>query len=128
MGSILITGATGFVGRALVAALAPHARLTLGLRRPLGAIAGIEQAVVGEIGPDTDWRTALVGVETVIHLAAHVHVAAGASEIEFMRVNRDGTLRLAESAQEAGVGRFLFLSSVKVEGETSGERPFTETD
>jgi nucleoside-diphosphate-sugar epimerase len=124
----LITGATGFVGRALVEALAPRARLRLALRRPRAPLDGIEQAIIGNIGPDTDWRTAFGGIETVIHLAAHVHVAGDAGDAEFMRINRDGTLRLAKAAQEAGVRRFFFLSSVKVEGETSGKRVFTEAD
>ncbi|MBV9522801.1 MAG: NAD-dependent epimerase/dehydratase family protein, partial [Alphaproteobacteria bacterium] len=131
MGPILITGATGFVGRALVAALSQSHRLVLALRRT-GAIppcADVAVRPIDAIGPDTDWRAALDGVASVIHLAAHVHVADDAGDAAaFDRVNHAGTLRLAQSARRAGIQRFLYLSSAKVHGEASGERPFREDD
>ena len=85
---------------------------------------------MGDIGPDTDWSAALQGVGTVVHLAARVHVmhdTAADLLAEFRRVNVDGTRLLARMAAAAGVQRLLFLSSIKVNGEST-RRPFTEAD
>ena len=129
MNGILVTGATGFVGGALLPVLAPHHRLVLAQRRAGGAASGAAIRIVGDIGPRTDWSAALRDVDQVVHLAAHVHVtAADADPAPFMRVNRDGTRHLAEKAARAGISRFVFLSSVKVHGDASGERPFRESD
>jgi nucleoside-diphosphate-sugar epimerase len=130
MGRILITGATGFVGRTLVAALAARHRLVLPVRRAdaLASAPQIEVHPIGEIGPETDWAAVLNGIDTVIHLAAHVHVAEPADAAQFDRVNRAGTRRLAEATRAAGVARFIYLSSAKVHGEESFDRPFCEDD
>jgi nucleoside-diphosphate-sugar epimerase len=126
---ILITGATGFVGAALRRVLAPRHRLVLAQRRAGGAAPDGEIRIVGDIGPQTDWSAALRDVEQVVHLAAHVHVAAAdADPAPFMRVNREGTRRLAAAAARAGIGRFVFLSSVKVHGDSSGDGVFRESD
>jgi len=131
---ILVTGASGFVGRALLPVLAPRHRLVLAQRRAAApgleeADSGAETRIVGEIGPDTDWSAALRDVDAVVHLAAHVHIAgADADPATFMRVNCAGTMRLAEAARAAGIGRFVFLSTVKVNGDASGDRPFRESD
>jgi nucleoside-diphosphate-sugar epimerase len=126
---ILITGATGFVGAALRRVLAPRHRLVLAQRRAGGAAPDGEIRIVGDIGPRTDWSAALRDVEQVVHLAAHVHVtAADADPMPFMRVNCEGTRRLAEAAARAGIGRFVFLSSVKVHGDSSGDGVFRESD
>jgi UDP-glucose 4-epimerase len=86
----------------------------------------------GELSGQTDWRAALDGVQAVVHAAARVHVmreTAGQPLAEFRRVNVDGTLRLARQAAESGVRRFVFISSIKVNGEeTAPGRPFTEHD
>jgi nucleoside-diphosphate-sugar epimerase len=130
MGRILITGATGFVGRALVAALASRHHLILPVRRTdaLASAPQVEVHPIGEIGPETDWSSALDRIETVIHLAAHVHVAGPEEAAGFDRVNRAGTRRLAEAARAAGVARFIYLSSAKVHGEESFGQPFREDD
>jgi UDP-glucose 4-epimerase len=128
---ILITGASGFVGRALLPVLAPRHRLVLAERRAGGqsAVADAEHRLVGDIGPETDWSAALRGIDAVVHLAAHVHVDdARADSALAMRVNCAGTLRLAEAARRAGINRFVYLSSVKVNGETSDDAPFREDD
>jgi nucleoside-diphosphate-sugar epimerase len=128
---ILITGASGFVGRALLPVLAPRHRLVLAQRRRDGqsAIADAEHRFVGDIGPQTDWSAALREIDAVVHLAAYVHVDdARADPALAMQVNCAGTLRLAEAARRAGVRRFVFLSSVKVNGEASGDVPFREDD
>ena len=83
------------------------------------------------LDPDTDWTRILDGQEAVIHLAARVHVMQETDpdpDVAYYRVNVSGTLRLAEAAAAAGVKRFVFLSTVKVNGEATGERPFTEND
>lgn len=91
-----------------------------------------EGVVVGAIDAETQWSEALLGIVTVVHLAARVHVMNDASEnpmVEFRRINVAGTLNLARQAAAAGVKRFVFISSVKVNGErTAPGRPFTETD
>ncbi len=84
---------------------------------------------VGDIGASTDWSRALAGVDSVIHLAARVHLPGDNDDAEFRRTNTDATLRLAEAAAHARVRRFIYLSSVKVMGESSGTtHPFTESD
>ncbi|HMO30528.1 NAD-dependent epimerase/dehydratase family protein [Enterovirga sp.] len=131
---ILITGATGFVGRRIVARLARAGHeLTLATRSAWqGEVpAGARIVRVGEIGPDTDWREALAEAGTVIHLAAHVHVAPERAEAEaalFDRINHLGSLRLYEQSAEAGIGLFVFVSSITVLGsESPSGRPFDET-
>lgn len=128
---VLLTGGTGFVGSRLSRELADagHA-VRLALRTPRPEIA-FESCVVGDLGPSTDWSAALQDIEAVVHLAARVHVmrdhAGGADE--FRRVNTEGTLRLAGCAASAGVRRFVFLSTIKVNGEaTRPGRPFRADD
>ena len=87
--------------------------------------------VIDEIGAAPDWGEALSGVECVVHLAARTHVLerSGSWDLaEYRRVNVQGTRHLAESAARAGVRRFIFLSSVKVNGERTFDRPFRESD
>jgi len=86
---------------------------------------------VGDIGPDTDWSAALAGRQAVIHLAAHVHVMRGEARDdagEFDRVNVAGSETLALQAARAGIRRFVFVSSVKVNGEFSAGRALVESD
>lgn len=87
---------------------------------------------VGDIDPHTDWRGALAGVDCVVHLAARVHVMherAADPLAEFRKVNVDGSLALARQAVAAGVRRFIFVSSIKVNGEgTAPGRPFAADD
>ncbi len=87
--------------------------------------------LVGDIGPQTDWAGALADCSDVVHLAAHVHVMGGSARdvaSDFHRVNVEGSENLARQAARAGVRRFVFLSSVKVNGEDSLQRPFVESD
>lgn len=126
---ILVTGADGFVGSAMVGHLRGLGhQVTGGVRRQAGS--GL--MAVGDIGPDTDWRPALQGAEAVVHLANRAHVmneTAADPLTVFRHVNRDGTLRLAEQAAAAGVRRLVFVSSIKVNGEsTAPDRPFTAAD
>lgn len=131
MTGVLVTGGTGFVGTALVAALRRAGRpVTVALRRPnADLLPDIRKTVVGDIGPDTDWREALEGVESVIHLAARVHVmqeTEADADAAFERVNGAGSRRLAEAVAQAGLRRMVLVSSIKVNGErTPIDRGFT---
>ena len=129
--AVLITGASGFVGRAVSADLSKVGDFTV---REALRTAGTspttvtEQVSIGDISGSTDWSAALTGVDVVIHLAARVHVMHETSTNpldEFRRVNVDGTLALARQAADADVQRFIYLSSVKVNGESGF---FSEAD
>ena len=127
--SCLITGATGFIGHHLYRWMSKQGEtVRCAVRRPSQAFA--DAVEVGEIHGETDWRQALVGVDTVIHLAARAHVLKETSRdplVEFRRVNVEGTLRLAEQMIEQGCRRLIFVSTIGVNGDsTSVDRPFTE--
>ena len=126
---VLVTGATGFVGRGVVAELATAgATVRAAVRSPHTLPAAVEAVAVGDIGPDTDWSEALSGADIVIHLAAHVHQMGGGNPADFYRVNTLGTIALARAAAAAGVQRLVFLSSIKVNGEHTEEQPFRGED
>jgi nucleoside-diphosphate-sugar epimerase len=116
---IAVTGASGFVGRALCQSLADQGVPFRALVRSPDA--RLPQArVIGDIGADTDWAAALQGVSCIVHCAARVHVMQDTEAdplAAFRRVNVEGTRRLARSAAHAGVRRLVFLSSLKVLGE-----------
>ena len=120
---VLISGATGFIGRQLIPLLETRGhRLTLGLRNPdaAGRVPKAEAksqrrtVVVGEIDEHTDWREALKEADAVVHLAARAHVLEGGprEEAALTRINERGTRRLVDQAVDAGVGRFLLMSSI----------------
>ena len=127
---VLVTGATGFVGRALVPLLLARGHhVRAAVRRPDAQVPGAELVAVGDIGPDTDWSAALDGVDAVAHLAARVHVmrdTAADPLAEFRRTNTEGTRRLAEAAAERGVRRFVYLSSIKAVVDESRPEPVTD--
>ena len=129
----LVTGANGFVGSALCARLLRDGAAPRGAVRSLSSLPdGVEAIAIRSISPETDWTAALKKVEQVVHLAARVHVMNDKSAAplhEFRRVNVNGTANLARKAAAAGVRRFVFLSSIKVNGEfTEVGRPFTADD
>jgi len=122
--NVLITGATGFVGRFLCERLLAdglQVRGTLlGSESSLSLVEGVEPVIIQLLGPDTIWVDAVAGIDTVIHLAARVHIMddpAADPRTEFHRVNVEGTLKLARDAVSAGVRRLVFISSIKVNGE-----------
>jgi UDP-4-keto-D-QuiNAc 4-reductase len=133
MDRILVTGANGFVGRQLCRSLSQKGFLVTAAVRQT-AIAPAEEVryiSMGDIGPNTDWTEALRGVHLVVHLAGRAHIRRDSSAnpmAEYERVNTSGTIRLAQMAGAANVRRFLFLSSVKVNGEETHDQPFAETD
>lgn len=133
-GTVLVTGATGLVGRHVAAELVRRGRRVRGaVRRPVTEaerVPGVEYVQTGDLGPDTDWSEALLGVDRVVHAAAHVHVMrpTSADDLAYRRVNVEGTLALAEQSARAGLPRLLFLSSIKVNGESTPQRAFTAAD
>lgn len=130
VGSVLVTGATGFVGSVLCESLARSGyRVRAALRSDRAVLACIsEKAVVGDIGATTDWSAALDGIDYVIHAAARVHVMHDSAADLFAETNANGTQCLALAAAHAGVGRFIFLSSVKVNGEGTAGRAYSAAD
>jgi nucleoside-diphosphate-sugar epimerase len=133
MKKILVTGASGFIGYHLCPFLEKKGYEVVSAVRELGS----SQSTVGrlvhvsDVGPDTDWADALNGVSAIVHLAGRAHRMNESPE-EASRlhesVNKHGTLNLARQARDAGVRRLVFLSTIKVNGETTRERPFSETD
>lgn len=114
---ILITGADGFIGKHLLADLSARGMPFVAATRTGVEIDGHTSLAVDDIGARTDWRAALDGVSHVVHLAGRAHVlneTEADPEAAFMRVNAEGTARLAAEAVAAGVKRFVFLSSISV--------------
>lgn len=132
---VAVTGASGFVGQALVRRLGPDygQRVVALTRTPFaGAPAGTPQILVPDVQSPAGWDNAFRGVDVVVHTAARVHVMRdGASDplAEYRKVNLHGTCNVASHAAQAGVRRFVFISSIKVHGErTSPGLPFRAGD
>ena len=130
----LVTGGNGFVGSALVEELALRGNTVRSALRslPETTLETVDYTIAPTLGRDADWSAALKGVSTVIHTAARVHIMRERSHDAlsvYRTVNVEGTLSLARQAAKAGVKRFVFLSSIKVNGEeTKPSQPYTEQD
>jgi nucleoside-diphosphate-sugar epimerase len=130
----LVTGATGFLGGALVRRLAGGGDPVRAAVRDTGSPAaaalravGVDCVEVGDIGPATSWSAALGGVRTVVHCAARVHQLRDTADdplTEFRRVNTVGTLHLADAAMDAGVSRMVFVSTIGVNGSETSRGAF----
>lgn len=128
MGMTLITGASGFVGSHLVAEMGRRRLAVRGVARK--TMPGL--VTVPSYGTDMDWRELLTGIDAVVHLAARVHVmreTAADPLAMFRAANVDATMNLARQAAASGARRFVFVSSIKVNGErTEPGKPFTAAD
>lgn len=121
MKKIFITGSNGFVGKNLIQELD---------RKHISYVAGNRNSY-GDFVTQTGWGELLVDCDVVVHLAARVHVMEEKDSdplLSFRKMNVEGTLNLARSARETGVKRFIYISSIKVNGEETRENPFTASD
>ncbi len=135
---ILMTGATGFVGKSVFTALQNQGKqIRLALRTgefytKNSDLKNVDISIIPHIDGDSDWSHALSSVDVIIHLAARVHMMDDNTSnplLEYRKVNVDGTLNLARQAAAAGAKRFIYISSVKVNGEYSkSDKSFTEND
>jgi nucleoside-diphosphate-sugar epimerase len=131
MNTILITGATGFVASHLLPRLLQdNLQVTAAVRNDSARLpAGVASITVGNIDGNTDWHSALEGINTVVHLAARAHILqdrATDPEAEFLRVNTEGTVNLVKQSIATGVKRFVFISSIGAMT-SSSDRPLTES-
>lgn len=126
---IALTGATGFIGRHLLRALSERGyRVRVLLRRPVEVPEGASGAVVGDLARPMNMAAALSGVDAVVHSAGLAHAMSGAPEDDFRNSNTEATRTLAEAAQRARVGRFVFLSSIRAQVGSSAPAPVSEAD
>ncbi len=130
---ILVTGANGFLGSAVVEALLSSGKTVRAAVRRSDIVlpSNCEKIVVGVLSESTDWRAAVKDVDCIFHIAGRAHVLRENSNdplAEFRAVNRDATLKLAEAAEAASVRRMIFLSSIGVNGGETHGSPFTSTD
>jgi nucleoside-diphosphate-sugar epimerase len=128
MRRILVTGADGFVGQALTKRLCAAGFSVTGTVRRR---AGNQTVAIGDVADCEQWLSLLAGVDVVVHLAARAHILREPSTDplrEFRRVNVAATLKIARAAAVAGVQRFIFLSSIGVNGVSTTNRAFVESD
>ncbi len=129
---ILLTGATGFVGQAVMHRVATDSKISLTVAVRSAAVCfpdTVRVVQITDLTSDTRWADALSAVDVVIHLAGRAHVLNETSDhplVEFRRTNVQATIALAKQALEAGVKRFIFVSSIGVNGNSTVEKPFTE--
>ena len=135
MRRVLVTGANGFVGQTVCPVLSEAGYTVRAAVRSSDKLPGRsfegEVVTVGDIGSDTRWEPALEGISAVVHLAGRVHVLRETFQdplAEFHKINVLGTERLVRMAAEEGVQRLIYVSSIGVNGRTTGSHPFTEED
>ncbi len=128
-GLVALTGATGFIGRHLLAALTARGyRVRVLLRRPVEVPPGAASAVVGDLTRPINMAAALSDVDAVVHSAGLAHAMSGAPEDDYRTLNTEATARLAQAAERAKVRRFVFLSSIRAQTGASAPGLVTEAD
>jgi nucleoside-diphosphate-sugar epimerase len=126
---ILVTGAGGFIGPHVVAALgAAGYRIRITQRTAAPAPEGTEAMVTGDLASPVEWSRVLDGVAHVVHLAGLAHAGPGLDEALYRRINTDATLQLAQAAYRAGVSRFVCISSIKAQTGAFDGPPVREDD
>jgi len=130
---VLVTGASGFVGSTLCAHLITKGHAVRGAVRSTSdkPLPGVDVRVVSDLSADTDWSEALAGINAVVHCAARVHIMNEASVdplTAFREANVKGTACLVKQAVDSAVRRFVYISSVKVNGEVTDGNPFRADD
>ncbi|MFC1551716.1 NAD-dependent epimerase/dehydratase family protein [Candidatus Latescibacterota bacterium] len=136
MKKVLVTGSNGFVGQAVCRQLAQKGYLVKavimkGTNNIYSSTNTISPIIINSIEPNTDWTDILDNIDTIVHLAARVHVMkenSFKSIEEYRRINTESTINLVKNAIKMKVRRIIFLSTVKVYGINSQNRPFIETD
>src|SRR4051812_28923011 len=128
---VLVTGASGFVGRPLTAALAEagyQVRAAVRDRRGQGFSPGVEVAIQPDLARPVFWSPLLSGMDAVVHLAGIAHVGPGIPEATYDRVNHLATAELARAAGTAGVRRLAFMSSIRAQMGAAANAPLSEAD
>jgi nucleoside-diphosphate-sugar epimerase len=126
---ILLTGASGFVGRHVLDDLAARGyRVRTAGRSATPASPDVEHVAIGDLGAQVDWQPLLDGVDHVVHSAGLAHADGNIPEERYRAVNTEATLALARAAQAAGVRRFIFLSSIRAQSGPISEQPLSEID
>ena len=134
MARVLVTGATGFIGGALVKVLRDRGHCVVAMTSAAGLVLpdGVDRWVTPRLPTlADDVLQRLTGIEVVVHAAARAHVldeSAADPVAAFRLANTEGTLALAQACVRAGVRRFVFLSSIGVNGSTSGTSVFRPDD
>lgn len=131
MSIVVVTGGDGFIGTALAASLEQRGFRIRRAVRSASASGGEDVWVTGDIAEYGDWDSLVSGADSVIHLAGRAHITDRrlAGDVErFRPVNVDATMRLGESCRRNGVRRFVFVSSIGVNGQGRAGKPYTEED
>ncbi len=133
MKKLLLTGATGFVGKALLTELLQNDfEVIISIRNtPISSSVKIKTIKTGNLLATTDWSPALQNIDIVIHSAARAHIMQDSSSnplAEFRKTNVDGTLNLARQAEKSGASRFIFISSIKATGQSSSSQSILKPD
>jgi UDP-glucose 4-epimerase len=125
-----VTGASGFIGRALVPALvtAGYEVRAAGGRRLPSCAAPVETVSHGDLDAGVDWSPLLAGVDFVVHLAGIAHTGPGVPEARYDRVNHQATATLADAARRGGVNRVVFVSTVRAQTGPQADHVLTEDD